>query len=102
MANHPFTTRSSVLGLPIGPRKPDWSTILGSTLGVALVAAIVRVGRGVLGTLAGTAEQLTEPLREGKELVQEGEDVVREGENLLNRGEDVAHEVGRTGRALSG
>lgn len=94
MAHHSFTHRSSIIGLPIGPREPDWSRVIGSSLAVISVLGTVEFAMAAKRKLDHLKQRLAEPLQEVKEIVHEGQEVVHDTA-------EVAHAVSGVGRAIS-
>lgn len=97
MANHLFTHRSSILGLPIGPREPDWATVFGSTLTVAAAVGTLKLGLAIRERVGRLKKRLAAPLQEGKELVHEGETLVHDATELAHAVSSVGHAVSSAG-----
>lgn len=94
MAIHPFTTRAHVLGLPIGARGPDWSSILGSAVAFAYVLGTVEAGLAV-------KHRFDEARKRWAVRVQEGKELLDEGEEILHHASGIAHTVSGVSRAVS-
>lgn len=93
MTLHPFTTRASILGLPIGPRGLDWSSVLGSAVALASVLGTVETGLAMKHRVDELRKQWSERLREGKEFLAEGEEV-------LHHAAGIAHAVSTVSNAV--
>lgn len=97
MTLHPFTTRSSILGLPIGPRGLDWASIVGSAVTVVSVIGTLETGLAVKHRLSELRARWAERLEEGKELLEEGEEVVHQAANIAHAASTVANVVPNAG-----
>jgi hypothetical protein len=95
--HHPFTHRSSIAGLPIGPREPDWSSILGSAVAVLSVLGTLEAGLVVRRKVNQLKQRLAAPLQEGKELVNEGEDLVHDLSEFTSAVSGVSHAASAVG-----
>lgn len=101
MAIHPFTTRAHVLGLPIGARALDWSSVVRSALAVVYVVGTVEVGLAAKHRVDQLRRRWADRVQEGRELIAEGEELLHHAAGVAHTAAGVGHAVSKAGDGIS-